>query len=728
MAITVNKEKLIFNLQTENTSYIFCIYRGHFPVHIHYGKKVSHITDVENTFPHMGRAFSPDDLYSEKNMSTDTLPMEYPFYGSCDYRSPAFHAQYADGSRVTVCEYEGYELIKGKPEIKGLPHTYEDKQGECESLKVFLKDTLKGLKITLCYSVFADKDIITRSVVIENDSEEPIRLTRTLSMAMDFPHNKFDFIHLYGGWAKERHIQRTPLMNGIISVDSKRGTSSHQHNPFFALVGKNTDEDMGDAYGFGLVYSGNFIAGAEVDQFDTTRAFMGINPFNGGWLLERGEAFYTPEVVMTYSANGMGQMSRNFHSLIRNNLMRGRFKKSERPVLINNWEATYFNFDEDKILKIATKAKEADIDLMVLDDGWFGKRNNDATSLGDWFVNEEKLPGGLKSLAEKVEALGMKFGLWFEPEMISVESELYKAHPDWCIHIDGRHRSESRQQLVLDLSRKDVRDYILKMLTDILSSAPISYVKWDMNRHLTELGSAQLEPERQPELNHRYVLGVYEVLEAITTKFPDILFEGCAGGGGRFDLGMLYYHPQIWTSDDSDAIERLYIQHGTSLLYPAISMGAHVSAVPNHQVGRVTPINTRGNVAMAGQFGYELDLNNLPQEEFELVKQQVKTYKKLRHIVQQGDLYRLASPYQDNHAVWQYISEDKKEIALFITTILGKPSARFENVRLKALTPDKTYIEETTGKEYTGEMLMNIGIYFRDFKDFNSELLLFKVK
>ncbi len=470
MSISFDKEQLLFNLQTQNTSYIFCIYRGHFPVHIHYGKKVGSITDVENAFPHMRRSFSPDDLHSEKNMSTDTLPMEYPFYGSCDYRSPAFHATYADGSRVTVCEYDGYKIINGKPETKGLPHTYEDTEGECETLEVYLKDNLKGLKITLRYSVFADKDIITRSSVITNEGKDDIRLTRMLSMAMDFPHNNFDFVHLYGAWANERHIQRTPIMNGTMSIDSKRGTSSHQHNPFFALVGKNTTEDMGDAYGFGLVYSGNFIAGAEVDQFDTTRAFMGINPFNGGWILGANRDFCTPEVIMTYSPDGMGQMSRNFHSIIRDNLIRGEFKKAERPVLINNWEATYFNFDEEKILKIAKKAKEADIDLMVLDDGWFGKRNDDTTSLGDWFVDENKLPEGLKSLAEKVEAIGMKFGLWFEPEMISAESQLYKAHPDWCIHIEGRHRSESRQQLVLDLSRQDVRDYILKFLTDIFAS------------------------------------------------------------------------------------------------------------------------------------------------------------------------------------------------------------------------------------------------------------------
>ena len=728
MSITFDKENFLFNLSTQNTSYIICIYKGHFPVHVHYGRKVADITNVDLAFPRIRRAFSPDDLYSEKQFSTDTLPMEYPFYGSCDFRSPAFHAQYADGSRVTVCDYEGYEFISGKPAIDGLPATYEDADGECETLKIFLKDNLKRLKITLCYSVFADKDIITRNVIITNESDDPIRLSRTLSMAMDFQGKDFDFIHLYGAWANERHIQRSSLINGAVTIDSKRGASSHQHNPSFALVGKNTTEDMGDAYGFGLVYSGNFIAGAEVDQYDVTRAFMGINPFNGGWMLEKGESFNAPEVIMTYSANGMGQMSRNFHSIIRNNLIRGKYKKAERPVLINNWEATYFNFDEEKILKIAKKAKEADIDLMVLDDGWFGKRNNDATSLGDWFVNEEKLPGGLKSLAEKVNALGMQFGLWFEPEMISVESELYKAHPDWCIHIEGRHRSEARQQLVLDLSRRDVKDYIIKSVCDILASAPISYVKWDMNRHLTEVGSAMLEPERQMELNHRFVLGLYEVLEAITSRFPDVLFEGCAGGGGRFDLGMLYYHPQIWTSDDSDAIERLYIQHGTSLLYPASAMGAHVSAVPNHQVGRVTPINTRGNVAMAGQFGYELDLNNLPEDEFEAVKEQVKLYKKIRHIMQQGDLYRLASPYESDHATWQYISEDKKEIALFYTIILGKPSTRFENIRLQNLDPDAIYVEQSTGNRYTGEMLMNIGLFFQDNRDFRSELLIFEKK
>ena len=517
-------------------------------------------------------------------------------------------------------------------------------------------------------------------------------------------------ISLHGSWARERHISRKKISYGKQAVSSNRGESSHQDNPFIALLDNNATDESGNVYGFNFVYSGNFFTQIEGCQFDTTRVVMGINPEDFAWVLEEGQEFITPEVVMVYSNEGIGKMTRTFHDLYRNNLIRGKYKDKKRPILINNWEATYFDFNNEKIKEIAKESSKLGIELFVLDDGWFGERNNDDCSLGDWFVNEEKLKGGLNSLATDINKMGMQFGLWFEPEMISPKSKLYEEHPDWCIHIDGRIRSEARKQLILDLSRDEVCEAVIKMITDVLKSAPISYVKWDMNRNMTEIGSTAWPAKKQKEIAHRYMLGLYKILENITSNFPNILFESCSGGGGRFDGGMLYYMPQTWTSDDTDAIERLMIQEGTSLVYPTSSMGSHVSAVPNHQVHRITPLNTRGVVAMAGSFGYELDVTKMNEEEKEEVKKQVEFYKNIRSTVQFGDLYRLKSSFDSNEAAWMNLSKDGKEVVVSYVKKYAEANVIPRRLKVKALDENSLYEVIETGEVFGGDELMYIGL------------------
>ncbi|MBO7520192.1 MAG: alpha-galactosidase, partial [Clostridia bacterium] len=541
----------------------------------------------------------------------------------------------------------------------------------------------------------------------------------------DLRANSFDLITLNGAWARERHPERAAVRTGTQEVSSMRGITSHHENPFFALVGKNTDEQNGDAYGFNLIYSGNFVAGVQRDAYNTSRAYIGINPQNFLWRLEAGESFTTPEAVSVYSGEGIGKMSRIFHKLYRERLCRGKYRDIRRPVLINNWEATYFNFNEEKILSIAKTAKAANIELMVLDDGWFGKRNSDTDSLGDWVPNKEKLPGGVKGLAQKLNALGMKFGLWLEPEMVSPDSDLNRAHPDWCLHINGREPSLGRNQLVLDLTRREVREYIKSVFDRLLGDGDVSYIKWDMNRSMSEVGSASGGASAQGKVYHNYVLGLYEIMEYLVNKYPDVLFEGCSGGGARFDGGILHYMPQIWTSDDSDALERVYIQYGTSICYPYSAMGAHVSAVPNHQVFRTTPMKMRGNVAICGQLGYELDLNKLDEKDMSLVREQVEDYKALSEVFHKGDLYRLLIPSGNDAAVNEFISEDKNTVALCVYILKGTPNAPREYVKLLSLDSDALY-KDNKGNEFTGEYLMNFGFPICADCDYKSEVRVFK--
>lgn len=708
MPINFEPQTMTFHLQNNFVSYIVQIINEGYLVHRYWGKRVNAYHN-SNPLVFLDRGFSPNPDPSDRTFSLDTVPLEYPAYGNGDYRLPSFQVQLEDGSTVTDLRYKTHKVLAGKPALEGLPSTYVESDKEAETLEITLEDSLTGLLVILSYTIFNDFGVITRNARFCNMGKNKLTILRAFSASVDFCDDEFDMLTLYGSHINERNIARHAIVPGTQMIESTRGSSSHQQNPFFALLRHNTDEDTGEVYAFSLVYSGNFSAQVQVDQFKTSRAAIGINPFDFEWILEDGEAFQTPETVMVYSANGLGNISRTFHQLYRTHLCRGHFRDAVRPILINNWEATYFDFTVDKIVEIAKAGSELGMELLVLDDGWFGKRSDDRSSLGDWFVNKEKLPGGLAPLADCIQSLGMKFGLWFEPEMVSENSILYRNHPDWCLHVQGRSLTEGRSQFVLDLSRKDVCDYIVQSLCDVLSSAKISYVKWDMNRHMTEIGSAILPPKQQRETAHRYMLGLYHVLEMVTAHFPDILFESCSGGGGRFDPGMLYYMPQVWTSDNTDAICRLKIQYGTSLAYPAITMASHVSAVPNQQVGRITPLETRGNVAMSGNLGYELDLTQLSDDEKELVKQQILLYKTIRPLVQFGDLYRILSPFEGNEASWSYISKDQSKAIIFYFRVLAQPGASIRTLRCKGLDPDYSYRDEVSGNVYGGDELMNVG-------------------
>lgn len=658
----------------------------------------------------MDRGFSPNPDGEDRAFSLDTIPQEYPSFGNSDFRIPAYQIQLENGSTVTDFRYKEHRVFQGKPKLKGLPSTYAEDDGEVATLEIVLEDPLIDVKVVLSYSLYQKRDVITRSVRFENEGRQQLKLLRALSASVDFRDDEYELITLYGAHNNEKNIARRKILPGIQMVDSCRGASSPQQAPFMALVRKGTDEEQGEVYAFNLVYSGNFTAQTQVDSYRNTRITMGINPFDFTWLLEPEESFQTPEVVMVYTENGLGGMSRIYHDLYRNRLCRGPFRDKERPILINNWEATYFNFDANKIEQLAKEAQSVGVELFVLDDGWFGKRDDDNTSLGDWVVDRRKLPDGLPDLANRIRNLGMEFGLWFEPEMVSIDSDLYRKHPDWCIHVPDRPYTLGRNQLMLDLSRKEVCEYVIKSVSDILSDVPITYVKWDMNRHMTDVGSAALPPERQRETAHRYILGLYNIMEELTSKFPNVLFESCSSGGGRFDAGMLYYMPQTWTSDNTDAICRLKIQWGTSLVYPPITMGAHVSTVPNHQVGRITPLETRGYVAMAGNLGYELDLTTLTVEEKEVVKKQIALYKEMRSLIQFGNFYRMINPFDENEAAWSFVSEDQTEMAASYFKVLSQPAAAIKTLKFKGLNPDYVYRNVETGELFGGDELMHVGI------------------
>lgn len=708
MAIIFQEQTKQFYLNTKNTSYVMELYAGQL-AHAYWGCRIPALPSLDQLYPYrFGADFSATDLPDTRFFSSDKLPQEYPTFGSADMRSPALHLHNEGGDTVTRLRYDSHRIFDGKPVLSGLPATYGD---GCESLEITLKDDFTGLCAVLCYTVFYEQDVLTRSVRIENRGNTPCALEKALSFSLDLHQDGFEVIHLPGAWARERHIQRIPQVTGQLLLDSKRGASSHNENPFLALVRPETTEDHGDAYGFCLCYSGSFQTEVAAEQYGSTRVQMGIQSFDFAWELAPGEVFQAPEAILVYSPSGLGEMSRRFHRIIRQNLCRGKFRDAQRPVLINNWEATYFNFDQEKILSLAEKAKSIGVELLVLDDGWFGKRNADNCSLGDWVVDKRKLPDGLESLCRKVNDLGMQFGLWFEPEMISPDSDLYRAHPDWCIHTQGRSRTEGRHQLILDLTRNDVCDYIIEAVCSVLSSCPISYVKWDMNRNMTEI------PRKG--FAHQYILGLYRVLDAITSRFPDVLFESCSGGGGRFDAGMLYYMPQTWTSDDTDALERLYIQEGTGLVYPISAMGAHISAVPNHQVGRITPVPFRGKVAMMGRFGLELDLGKLDENTMDQLKTEIALYKTYQQDIHQGDLYRLLSAYKGRTAAYEIVSQ--KRVLVFILNVTGAPNQAPVRLKLQGLDPQAQYRDTATGNVYAGSTLLYAGIPLdtrADYKDF----------
>ncbi len=717
MPIIYDETEKIFMLHTPNTTYAFAVVDDCYLAHVYYGKRL-HDTGIRYLLREEEPPFVPSVNRREKNSFLDQAWMEYPESGMGDYRESAFCMRTADGFRGSELRFASYGIEAGKPRLAGLPATWGAEE-TCSTLNVYCTDARTGVEVCLAYSVFEDVDVVTRSVTVENRGNESVYLEKVLSACIDMENRDYEMVGLFGSWARERHVQRLSLGYGRQNISSFKGESSHQEHPFLALVTPETTQTTGEVYAMNFVYSGNFIAQAERSQFDSVRMTMGIHPEGFCWKLAPGEQFTAPEVVLTYSDEGLGKMTRTFHELYRTHLIRSPWLRRERPILINNWEATYFDFDEKKLIEIAKEASQLGIEMLVMDDGWFGNRNTDEGSLGDWEVNESKLAGGLACLVEDVKKFGMKFGIWFEPEMISPDSKLFRKHPDWAIQIPGRDITQSRAQYVLDLSRQEVVDRVYEMVAEILRNADISYVKWDMNRQLTTMGSAALPADRQGELYHRYMLGVYQLQERLLAEFPELLLENCSGGGARFDAGMLYYSPQIWCSDDTDAVERLAIQEGTAMVYPLSCMGAHVSACPNHIVGRNTSFETRGHVALAGTFGYELDVTKLSAEEKELIKEQTVFYHRYHALVAEGDYYRLLSAGETGGAdSFLVVSKDKSRALLFYVQVLARANRKNRLLRLQGLSPEKMY--RVCGKCYTGAVLMYAGLNIKllqgDFK------------
>ncbi len=704
MPITFDEKRKIFKLDTLDSTYAIGIREGYL-IHLYYGKKIPDDNLLNLPFRGYFATISPKNVHvDDYKFSLDVQPMEYSCNGSGDYRLAALSIKDSMGRTTTDIRYLDHKIYNGKPKLKGLPATYCNDDSEAQTLELVTVDSFTGAKVTLYYTAFANYSVITESVKVENTGKETFEIEKIASCCVNFPSMDYNMINLSGVWSRERRVITRHLAHGIQSVASKRGSSSHNHNPFVALVDDKGGEDFGDAFGFNLVYSGNFAADIETDYLDCIRLVMGINPIDFTWVVEPGDEFQSPEAVMVYSDGGMGKMSRTFHDLYNNNLIRGEWKNKKRPLLINSWEGSGFDFDQETLVRYAKEAKEMGIELLVMDDGWFGHRDSDNSSLGDWFVNESKLKGGLTKLIERVNAEGVQFGIWYEPEMISEDSELYKAHPEWCVHVEGREKSPARQQFVIDMTRQDVRDCIFNQMYDVLSKNNIAYLKWDYNRAITEPASMLLDARHSKEFFHRFILGTYELMDRITSAFPHILFESCAGGGGRFDPGMLYYMPQAWASDNTDPIERLTIQFGTTMCYPASSMGAHVSACDR------TGIETKAAVAMAGTFGYELDPKEMSAEDKEKVKKQVEDYHKYYNVIHFGDLYRIIAPTDDEFkCAWEHVAKDKSE-ALLTVVIKNRAPHDFLLIKMKGLDPEKMYRDATDGEIDSGALLMNAGI------------------
>lgn len=728
MGIFFNESTGEFHLFNEQISYLMKILRNGQIGQLYFGKRIPQKEEYSYLLENRYRPTSPYVYEGEYSFTLEHLKQEYPSYGTTDFRMPAVEILQENGSRITDFTYISHKIYRGKPKLAGLPATYTESDEEADTLEILLRDELLNVNLTLFYTIFAQEGIIARSARFENQGIQTLQLTAAMSLSLDLPDDDYEWMQFSGHWGRERHVKERKLQPGIQAVNSTRGDSGHAHNPFVVLKRPAADEFQGEVMGFSLVYSGNFLAQAEVDNFHVTRMMIGINPFGFSWCLKPGQDFQTPEALVVYSADGLNGMSQSLHRLYRYRLARGVWRDKERPILINNWEATYFDFDEEKLVNIAKTAKDDGVELFVLDDGWFSTRCGETSGLGDWWANTDRLPNGIKGLADRIEDLGMKFGLWFELEMVNKDSELYRSHPDWIIHTPGRRTSHGRQQYVLDFSRKEVVDYIYEMVAKILSESKVSYIKWDMNRFITECFSVGYEAEQQGEIFHRYILGVYDLYERLTSAFPHILFESCASGGGRFDPGMLYYAPQAWTSDDSDAAERLKIQYGTSYAYPISSIGAHVSVVPNHQLFRVTPIETRGNVAYFGAFGYELDLTKLSVEDHKVVRSQIAFVKKYRRLIHNGTFYRLKSPFEGNITAWMVVSADKKQAIVAYYKMLNDVNCEFRRIRLQGLEQDILYHEVNLSEEgidtncsktalsgkFYGSELMNVGLVTSD--------------
>ncbi|MDO4307368.1 MAG: alpha-galactosidase [Eubacteriales bacterium] len=698
------------SLQTKNTTYQMGVTPNGFLLHLYYGKKVDCNMEYLLTAYDRGFAMNPYEAGNDRTFSLDVLPQEYPCYGTGDFRTAAVNVKNSQGVYGCDLRFRSLSRSEEKYQIPGLPAVYAEK-GRAETIEITLEDRAVGVEVVLKYGILADLDVITRSAVIKNTGNEEIVLDKVYSASLDFLQGDYDVLHFYGRHGMERNMERHSVVHGIQSYGSKRGMSSHQHNPFFILADSETNEDHGTCYGVSLLYSGNFNCEIEKDQFNQIRMAIGINNEMFAYPLKPGEEFYTPEAALVYSRDGLTALSQTYHRLIRYHVCRGAYKEVRRPILINNWEATYLDFTGEKIVDIAKQAADLGVEMLVLDDGWFGERNDDFRGLGDWTVNEKKLGGSLAALSDKIHSLGMKFGLWIEPEMVNENSRLYEKHPDWAFVIPGRLPVRGRNQLVLDFSRKEVVGGIFDQITKVIDSAQIEYIKMDMNRGICDVYSAVEGQQNFGKIMHEYVLGVYEFLDRLLKRYPKLLIEGCAGGGGRFDAGMLYYTPQIWCSDNTDAIERIRIQHGTSFGYPISAVGSHVSAVPNHQTGRITDIHTRSVVAMAGSFGYELDLNKISEDEKKEVKKQIRDYKKYWNLIHNGKYYRLHTPGKDTEmAAWNFTSEDQREVLLNVVSLDTHCNSPVTYIKCKGLKADGKYCREGSTRVYSGNALMEIGV------------------
>lgn len=731
MSVRYVEDKKTFILQTRHCTYQMKISEYDYLLHLYYGERIED-EDLGYLIRPQDRGFSPNpnEAGNDRTFSLDVFPQEFSSDGCSDYRVSSIEVKNGDGSYAFMGKVSGYNIYPGKYRLEGLPSLFATENDTVDTLEIWLRDASTKVTVILCYSVFEEKDIITRAVKVFNGNEKTMYLNRIMSTTIDFMESAFDFVHFDGRHTMERNLTREPISYGVQSIGSTRGASSHQHNPFVILCDHDANEEYGNCYGFSLVYSGNFRCEVEKDQFDQTRIQFGINPKGFSYQLKPNEKFIAPEVVLAYSSQGFTKLSHLYHNVYRENLCRSPRAKEIRPIVINSWEATYFNFDDTKLLNIAREAVDMGVDLFVLDDGWFGKRDDDSSGLGDWNVNTSKLKKGLKGLSDEINQLGLKFGLWIEPEMVSEDSNLYRAHPDWCLTIPKRPATRGRFQLVLDLSRKDVCDYLIKEINQVLDSANIEYIKWDMNRCITEAWSHVVEPDKQGEIYHRYVLGLYYILDHIVLGHPDILFDGCAGGGGRYDPGMLYYHPQIWCSDNTDAVNRLKIQYGTSFVYPISTIESHVSVCPNHQTGRTVSMKTRGVVAMNGIFGFELDSTKMSREEKELCRELAEFYRKHYWLIANGDYYRLTNPFENKeYTAWQHVSKDKTESLASLVLTDKESNAPQLYLKLKGLNDSDFYRIQGDDRIYSGKALMTAGIPVPNLAQYESvQYYLTKVK
>ncbi|EOU1112743.1 alpha-galactosidase [Clostridium perfringens] len=733
MPIIFHKELKEFHLYNKEISYIIHILPNGHVGNLYFGKKIDPYKTYNHLFEGIYRPLAAYVYEEDNKFSLQNTRQEYPTFGLSDFRKGAFLIKQENGSEISDFKYESHKIIEGKLKLKGVPQTYVENKDDATTLEITLLDEVIKSKLKLYFTIFEDRAVITRSASFLNLSNKSINIEKAMSFNLDLPDSNYNMIQLNGAWGRERHVHDRSIKEGTQGFYSLKGASSAEFNPFLALRRPNTDEFSGEVIGFSLVYSGNFMAEIDVDTYNQTRIMMGIHPDRFSWPLNLNEEFYTPEVVIVYSDKGLNYMSQVYHSLYRECLMRGKWKDSVRPILLNSWEALSFSIDEEKIKELATNASKLGVELFVLDDGWFGKRNNDNAGLGDWTVNKEKFPNGLNEIIEYINKLGMDFGIWIEPEMVNKDSELYRSHPDWIIHDPNRKPSHTRNQYTLDFSRDEVVDHIYNQIEKLLSDYNISYVKWDMNRYITECYSKDKGANLQGTVYHKYILNVYKLYDKLTTRFPDILFESCSSGGARFDPGMLYYAPQTWTSDNTDAMERIKIQYGSSLVYPLISMGSHVSESPNQQVFRETTLETRANVAYFGNLGYELDVNNLSNVEKEEIKKQIQFYKENREVFQFGEFYRIKNPYKNNISAWMVKSNDEKTIILGCYKLLNHANEGKERVKLFGLDKDGDYkLSYPYEKEFKGDELMNVGISMNDDyfcnsgNDFSSVLYLLR--